>query len=442
MLTTESVLALAPDDASAKAARGLVAPSKWPLRGADAHAVWGECQGSGSKPYQTQVDLAGPAFRCSCPSRKFPCKHGLALLLMRVQDGAAFAGGPPPPWVSEWLGARAEKAQKEETRAAAKAEAQADPAGAASATLAADRREAQRWQRIEAGAQDLARWLADQITRGIGALDAASAAAWQTMAARLVDMQAPGLAQRLREAAAGSGDAPERTLARLGQLQLACEGVARRSALPPEEQADLRTLLGWPLERADVTAQGTPVADRWCVLGVALEEREPKLTERRVWLHGQASGRRALLLEHAFAGRGFEQSWVAGVDVEASLVYYPSAAPLRALGEPAAVLGLADLPNAEDEWQRVAARVAANPFVPLHPLLWRDAVLVHADGWHAVAAGRALPLALAEADLWALLARGGGRPLHLAGEWDGRRFAPLTAWARAGTPPLWQRGAA
>jgi hypothetical protein len=38
MLTTESVLALAPDDASAKAARGLLAPSKWPLRGADERA--------------------------------------------------------------------------------------------------------------------------------------------------------------------------------------------------------------------------------------------------------------------------------------------------------------------------------------------------------------------------------------------------------------------
>ena len=34
MLTTESVLALAPDDSSAKAARGLVAPAQWPKLGA------------------------------------------------------------------------------------------------------------------------------------------------------------------------------------------------------------------------------------------------------------------------------------------------------------------------------------------------------------------------------------------------------------------------
>jgi hypothetical protein len=130
MLTTESVLALAPDDSSAKAARGLVAPTQWPRLGADARAVWGECQGSGGKPYQTQVDLAGPAFRCSCPSRKFPCKHGLALLLLRVQQPAAFGGGPPPAWVAEWLASRAEKAQKQQQKTVEPPRA-ADPAAAA-----------------------------------------------------------------------------------------------------------------------------------------------------------------------------------------------------------------------------------------------------------------------------------------------------------------------
>jgi hypothetical protein len=90
----------------------------------------------------------------------------------------------------------------------------------------------------------------------------------------------------------------------------------------------------------------------------------------------------------------------------------------------------------------MAARVAANPFVPLHPVLWRDAVLVQAGGWQAVAGGRALPLAMHDDDAWALQARHGGQPLQLAGEWDGRRFAPLTAWGVPGLPPLWQRGAA
>src|SRR5687768_6563262 len=98
-LTLEAVLALAPDGASAQAARGLAAPAKWPLLGANAAAAWGECQGSGSKPYRTQVDLSGPAFRCSCPSRKFPCKHGLALLMMRAQAPDLFTTSDAPAWV-------------------------------------------------------------------------------------------------------------------------------------------------------------------------------------------------------------------------------------------------------------------------------------------------------------------------------------------------------
>lgn len=43
----------------------------------------GECTGSGKSNYITTIDFiepAAPVCRCSCPSRQFPCKHGLALL--------------------------------------------------------------------------------------------------------------------------------------------------------------------------------------------------------------------------------------------------------------------------------------------------------------------------------------------------------------------------
>ena len=95
--TTEQVLALAPDPASAKAGKDLAGQrKKWANLGQDERAAWGECQGSGSKPYQTKIDLSEPAFSCSCPSRKFPCKHGLGLFLMLAQQPALFASGTPP----------------------------------------------------------------------------------------------------------------------------------------------------------------------------------------------------------------------------------------------------------------------------------------------------------------------------------------------------------
>ncbi len=75
-LTTEQILALAPDTASAKAARPLAAARAWLQVARNGATLWGECQGSAKDPYRTQIDLSEPAFRCSCPSRKFPCKHG------------------------------------------------------------------------------------------------------------------------------------------------------------------------------------------------------------------------------------------------------------------------------------------------------------------------------------------------------------------------------
>jgi hypothetical protein len=97
MLTADQVLALAPDDSSAKAAKGLLAPAKWPTLGRDEAALWGECQGSGSKPYQVIIDVSGPSFKCTCPSRKFPCKHGLALYLLLGQKESSFTAKTQPP---------------------------------------------------------------------------------------------------------------------------------------------------------------------------------------------------------------------------------------------------------------------------------------------------------------------------------------------------------
>lgn len=87
-LNAHQILAHAPDAASAKVNSQLTAPHHWSNLGPSQIALWGECQGSGKNPYRTQIDLNGPAFKCSCPSRKFPCKHGLGLYLLRAADSA------------------------------------------------------------------------------------------------------------------------------------------------------------------------------------------------------------------------------------------------------------------------------------------------------------------------------------------------------------------
>src|SRR3954471_17515194 len=89
--TTQQVLALAPDPQAVRAARALTSLRTWADLGCTEALVWGKCQGTAKDPYQVTVDLNEPAFRCTCPSRKFPCKHALALLLLWVEHGDAVA---------------------------------------------------------------------------------------------------------------------------------------------------------------------------------------------------------------------------------------------------------------------------------------------------------------------------------------------------------------
>ena len=107
-LTEEQILALAPDEASKKPGKDLANPSKWVSKSFNDQALWGACQGSGSKPYLTQIDLNNIAFKCSCPSRKFPCKHGLGLMLLHARQPEIFTQEAAPAWVTDWLGKRTE----------------------------------------------------------------------------------------------------------------------------------------------------------------------------------------------------------------------------------------------------------------------------------------------------------------------------------------------
>lgn len=461
--TENDINALAPDAASIKAAQALVKPAKWSGLGISDQALWGACQGSGSKPYQTQIDIstpAAPSFKCSCPSRKFPCKHGLALLLLRVQQPALFGQDAPPQWVSEWIESRAEKAQKKEEKqreqAARAAEKAADPQAAAKAQAAAEKTEAQRWARIDAGVADLRQFLHDQISQGLGNLDANASRTWHTQAARLVDAQAPLLGQRLRDAAAHIRQGehwPEHMLRALGLLQLACDAITHRARLSPDELADVRTqLIGWPQDKAQVLASASPVHDHWLVLGQIQQEREARLTERRVWLQGQHTGRLALLLDHTHAGRGYDSLWTTGQTTPATLAYYPSAAPLRALllemGDaaqaptqtiPANAPAARPHPAPLDEWTRLAQHHAACPWTPLHP--WRSpaATVAHTPAGFTLTDGlRHIPLQISPDDGWALLALSGGHPLQLHAEWNGQHLRPLWAQAPGGA---WHVGA-
>lgn len=89
MFTPSQIQSLAPDEPSMKSGKGLSVRNLWLTACRTERSLWGEIKGSGSKPYQTQVDLQNLAFKCNCPSRKFPCKHGIGLTLLWANDAFA-----------------------------------------------------------------------------------------------------------------------------------------------------------------------------------------------------------------------------------------------------------------------------------------------------------------------------------------------------------------
>ena len=329
--SAEQVLALAPDPGSSKAGKDLASERKWVTLGHDDRAVWGECQGSGSKPYQTRIDLGEPAFSCTCPSRKFPCKHSLGLFLLLVQQPTGFKGGPPPSWVAEWLASREAKAEKK-AKKAEEPPPELDPEQARKLADRQARSAADRKAKVDAGLDDLDRWLGDLARRGLAAARGEPFDFWERPAARMVDAQAPGVARLLRELAGipASGEGwQERLLERLARLHLLVEGYGRLDALPPEAAADLRSAVGWTVPQEEVLA-GEGVRDRWVVLGQRVEE-EDRLRAQRRWLLGESTGRFALALHFAHASQPLDAGLVPGTALDAELAFFPGAVPLRAL---------------------------------------------------------------------------------------------------------------
>lgn len=439
MLSVEQVLALAPDDSSAKAAKGLLNAAKWPTLGISEAAAWGECQGSGSNPYQVIIDLAGPTFKCTCPSRKFPCKHGLALYLLLVQKQASFKSSDPASWAAEWLTARlarAERAVAKKARPEEIAEPE-DPDASA-------KRERQRLKRLRDGTAEVERWLQDLMRQGLADLPSRPASFWNGTIARLVDAQATGLGHWVRQiqSAAASGDGwPERTLSRMGRLQLLLDAIMRLDELPESLRQDVKTAAGFPMEKADVLRLGTRVDDTWRVLGVSHEESE-QLWERRVWLLGVESQRSALVLDFAHGQRRYDQTFIAGTAVAATLSFAPGSLPLRALVVEGRSQVDASDPLRVEGWDAslntVADALSKNPWLTRWPFAGSATPIRRGGAWFAEdGSSRALKLRIGDDDGWQLRAISGGAPVPLFGEWSGDAFRPLTAWAARGGEVSW-----
>jgi hypothetical protein len=462
-LTRERIESLAPDQASLAAALKLTKPAAWPVlaANADATVLWGECQGSGATPYRVVVSPEDTGYKCTCPSRKFPCKHVLAVLWLRIDKTDRFTTEEPPPWVDEWSarrrpggGARPGRPKADDgapmeapsltAALAAAPAAPTDPKAAARAEAQRQRLKAERENAVLAGLDDLDRWILDQLSQGLAGFAQRSQAAVRTLSTRLVDAKAGGLAARLDRLTAELFRVPEDQRAdlaveRLAALTLIASAWRHRDRLPPPLQEDARRAVGWSVRREELLADASAprVTSTWIVAANLSEVQPDKLRRLETWLINAARDNGAphvaVLIDFVpVLGGAFGFPFEPGESIQGEVVFYPSAAPLRGLLATRTPAQAATWPRSHpglcpalDEFAR---RLGALPWLDSWPLMM-DGVAIRTAGKGALVIaddqGRAIPVASGQVE--ALTPMVGLDGLSIMCLWDGRTVEVLAA---------------
>lgn len=196
-LTEAYVDALAPNAAAIKNGRDLAKKKKFlkRCRSEDGTLLFGECQGSGKSPYACSVDFMkpdAPVFRCTCPSRQFPCKHNLGLLYA-LTSGEPFEVEAVPADLADKRAKAEQREEKKQEAAAAGAEAPPKPKKTNKAAQA---------KKIAAqleGARLLEKLVRQIAHGGMAAIDAKMLKLLDEQAKQLGDKYVPGLQHALRD---------------------------------------------------------------------------------------------------------------------------------------------------------------------------------------------------------------------------------------------------
>jgi SWIM zinc finger len=331
--TEPQIQNLAPDDASLKAGKSLSAKTNWLLAQYNSRVVWGEIKGSGTKPYLTQIDISNIAFKCSCPSRKFPCKHGLGLMLLWTNDSSAvIETEQEPAWVADWMNKRIAKEEKV-NEPKEYTEAELEKLEKSKAKRTEDRTLA-----VENGIAELTLVLKDLIRTGILNLPQKETIFFDRIAARMIDAKASGLAAWVKKLGAINYNQSTmlwqtEALEIMGKMYLLTEAFRNLPNLSAAWQTSIKNLIGFSQAPKELLqdAAAEIIKDCWLVIGQETTTTDDGIIIQRNWLVGLETNETALLLNFGTRFATMDISVIPGSIIEAALVFFPAVVKQRAV---------------------------------------------------------------------------------------------------------------
>lgn len=401
--------------------------SNWYELQGDEKVVWGGYRSSKTEArVMLDLRLEKPAFQCSCKSRKNPCRHILAVLLLLLESSERIqVSHEPPDDVMVWL-------QKRSNRLIPKTRTEEEEAQLA---VQRNKTRAVRLQQMSSGLDDLERWLHDIIKEGLATLYHRPPTYWKEWSAQLHNAKMGNLAKRIEQIPIlfSTEDWHEVLLAELGDLYLIIRGFRQLEQLPEGLQHELFNSIGVNVKRNDLLELDA-VNDHWIIVAQR-EGIEDKLRFQRTWLYGKKTEQYALLLEYAWGDTPFAYTWNIGKTLEAAFIFYPAQFLQRAICKTFqyAPEDSSDLPtysNFSSFQSAYTKAIAKNPWLTVFPAavaqlipVVKDNQLHLLDSSHQCLALKAVP----ENTMWQLIALSGGHPIHIFGEWEKGNWTILAA---------------
>ncbi len=331
MFSEEQIKSIAPNPAAFNSGRKLSPKGKWTEFAKSERAIWGAIKGSGKNPYMVQIDTQSVAYKCSCPSRQFPCKHSIALMLLFTNEGDAFSTTEEPDWVKDWMDRREAKANK----AVEKEPKEETPEDLERKEKQKQKTQDQRMMSVQAGVNELELWLKDLVRIGLLELPNKSSLEYEKVASRMVDAKASGLAgwvKSFRDIRFDDGDAWQKEASLIiAKLYLLIRTFKNYQNLDPLWQATIRNLVGWSQSSKELLAdpEADTAKDQWLLAGQENEDIDD-ITVQRNWFIGCQTGRMALILNFSTRFSTFEYHFMPGTVMEAEFAFFPSVTPYRA----------------------------------------------------------------------------------------------------------------